>query len=301
MNFRRLAPFAVLGAAAVLVLAGCGATDAGADDTGIHIVASTNVYAQIAEEIGGDDVDVTALVASAAQDPHSFEPSARDQLAVNRADLVIENGAGYDVFIDALRDASSADAPIITAAHLSSAWSGELEGFNEHVWYDPTTMAALAEAIADELSELDPDNADAYAANAAAFVEGTDALTAALDEIAASHAGAGIFATEPVSGYLLDAAELDNLTPEAFSEAVEEGQDVPPATLLEALELLRGGTVDVLVANAQTGGAETTQVIAEAKAQSIPVLEFTETLPDGKTYLQWMRQNIADLAEALES
>ncbi len=99
--------------------------------------------------------------------------------------------------------------------------------------------------------------------------------------------------------YLLDAAGLVDATPSAFSSAVEAGQDVPPAALLDAQALLRSGAVRVVIANAQTGGAETTQVIAAAKAQSIPVLEFAETLPSGDTYLTWMRQNIADLAKAV--
>ena len=108
-----------------------------------------------------------------------------------------------------------------------------------------------------------------------------------------------MFVTEPVPVYLVIAAGLENVTPDAFSEAVEEGQDVPPATLLEALNLLESGDVRVVIANAQTGGAETTQVIDAAKSAAIPVLEFTETLPSGQTYLSWMTDNIAQLEEAL--
>ena len=79
----RLASLAALAAASVLVLAGCAGTDAAATDDGrIVVVASTNVYGQIAEEIGGDLVDVTSIVSSTAQDPHAFEPSAQDQLTL---------------------------------------------------------------------------------------------------------------------------------------------------------------------------------------------------------------------------
>lgn len=322
MTSRRILPVLALAAASAVVLAGCASTDAGADDGRISIVASTNVYGQIAQEVGGDLVDVSAIVSSAAQDPHSFEASARDQLSVNRADLIIENGAGYDAFMDALIESSAADAPVITAAELSPEWPADdhgddtehddhadddhghddhdhIEGFNEHVWYDPATMGALATEIAHELGELDPDNAAAFEANAATFQSGIDGLAAALAEVEASAGGAGVFVTEPAPVYLLLAAGLTDLTPPAFSESVEQGQDVPPATLLAALDLLRSGDVDVLIANAQTGGAETTQVIDEAETQKIPVLEFTETLPDGETYLQWMQQNIDALTTAL--
>ena len=325
-----------LAAASVLVLAGCAATPAGDDATGgddaITVVASTNVYGQIAEEVGGDLVEVTSIVSNAAQDPHSFEPSARDQLSVSKADLVIENGGGYDAFIDALIDSSGTEAPVVTAVEYSHDWpengghesEGEdaedaedaehaedhahdhgdhehVEGFNEHVWYDPHTVAHVAEAIAVELGELSPENAETFTANAEAFVAEVEALEASLDEIASSHGGEQAFVTEPVPVYLLEAAGLENATPEAFSEAVEEGQDVAPATLLESLGLVRDGAVNVVITNAQTGGAETQEIVDEAEGRGIPVIAFSETLPEGETYISWMQANIEALSTALQA
>ncbi len=109
-----------------------------------------------------------------------------------------------------------------------------------------------------------------------------------------------VFVTEPVPLYLVTSAGLVNATPDAFSEAVEEGQDVSPSALLDSLDLLRSGEVSVVIVNSQTGGAETTEVISEADAEGIPVIEFSETLPDGQTYLSWMTANIEALAGALE-
>ncbi len=326
MTTRRLSTLLALGAASALTLTACAgtggtpATSSPAEAT-IGVVASTNVYGQIVEEIGGDAVTVTSIITSSAQDPHEFEPTAQDQLTVSEADLIIENGGGYDGFMDAMIEASGTTAPVITAATFNHDYPAEgevgeeghdhadedghdhahIEGFNEHVWYDPHTMEHLAEAIAEELSTLDPDNADLFETNAAAFIDQIAGLEASLDEISAAHAGTGVFVTEPVPVYLIVAAGLENLTPEAFSEAVEEGQDVPPATLLEALGIVEDGSVKVVIANAQTGGAETTQVIDAATAQSIPVLEFTETLPEGQTYISWMQQNIAELADAFDA
>lgn len=333
---RRLLPIVALSAASALALAGCaGANTPESSANGkIQVVASTDVYGQIAEEIGGDAIEVTSIITSASQDPHSFEATAQDQLVVSRADLIIENGGGYDSFMDSLIEASDAQGHVITAAEYSHDWPGgehgddhgdehaedehaedehaedehadgehaghdHIEGFNEHVWYDPHTIEHVAEAIADELSELDAANSATFAANLAAFVEQIEGLESSLGEIEASDAGAGIFVTEPVPVYLTTAAGLENLTPEAFSEAVEEGQDVPPATLLQSLDLIDSGSVRILIANSQTGGAETTQVIEAADAKGIPVLEFSETLPEGQTYISWMQQNIEALAGAL--
>jgi zinc/manganese transport system substrate-binding protein len=331
----------VLLAASALALAGCAGTASSADtgDGRVRVVASTNVYGQIAEAIGGDAVEVTSIVTSASQDPHSFEPSAQDQLAVSRADLIVENGGGYDGFIDALIESSGIEAAVLTAAEYSHDWPenagheeesdgaaqteepgaghaedehaeeehaghdhdehAHVEGFNEHVWYDPHTMVHFAEAIADELSHLAPDDAEAITANLEEFSSGIAELENVLAVIAATDAGAKVFVTEPVPLYLATAAELENVAPEAFTEAVEEGQDVPPATLLEARDLLAAGDVRVVIVNAQTGGAETEEVLREAESAGIPVVEFAETLPEGQTYLSWMDENVAALADAL--
>ena len=318
-----------LAAASTLVLAGCASTAPEAEGDGrIQVVASTNVYGQIAEEVGGDLVDVTSIVTNASQDPHSFEPSARDQLAVSKADLLIENGGGYDSFLDALIESSGTEAPVVTAVEHSHAWedaTGEvhdesdgdateaahddehehdhdhIEGFNEHVWYDPHTVAHVAEAIAEELGELSPDDAATFTANAEAFAGEIDGLEASLDEIAAAHEGEQVFVTEPVPVYLIEAAGLVNATPEAFSEAVEEGQDVPPATLLESQQLIRSGDVRLVITNAQTGGAETQAVVDEADRLGIPVIAFSETLPEGETYISWMQANIDAISTALQA
>lgn len=324
----RLLALPVVLAAGALALSGCaqGEVDAGDGDGTITVVASTSVYGSIAEAIGGDHVSVVSIVTSSAQDPHSYEASAQDQLEVSRGDLLVENGGGYDAFMSTLIAGADSEAPVITAAEYAHDWPGDddhsddhaddhddhadddhghddhdhIEGFNEHVWYDPHTMEHLAESIAEELSALDPDNAATFSANAETFSEGIHELEEALAAIEAEHAGEEVFVTEPVAGYLVQAAGLSDVAPSAFSEAVEEGQDVPPATLLEAQNLLRGGDVTVVIVNAQTGGAETDAVIADAEAQSIPVVEMAETLPDGLTYLEWMTQNVDALAVALD-
>uniref|UniRef100_UPI00292DD3B6 metal ABC transporter solute-binding protein, Zn/Mn family n=1 Tax=Clavibacter michiganensis TaxID=28447 RepID=UPI00292DD3B6 len=164
---------------------------------------------------------------------------------------------------------------------------------------DPHTIEYVAEAIADELTTLLPDDADAISTNLTAFTDGVAGIEDALAEVEASDAGAGVFVTEPVPGYLVAAAGLTVVTPEAFSEAVEEGQDVPPATLLEALDLVASGDVRVVITNAQTGGAETTQVVDDADSRGIPVIQFAETLPEGQTYISWMQSNISALSDAL--
>ncbi|MFT3797772.1 metal ABC transporter solute-binding protein, Zn/Mn family [Microbacterium sp.] len=306
-NLRPALVPAVLTAAALL-LSGCSgsASPSGTSDGGtIAVVASTNVYGQIAETVGGDHVEVTSLIASFSQDPHEFEASASDQLTVKNAQLVIENGGGYDPFVDSLVEAAGTSAPLISAVAFSPQWSGDdptqpVEGFNEHVFYDPQVMVEVADEIATQLGKIDPDAAAEFTANAQAFADDIAAqVTPILDEVAAAHSGEKFFVTEPVPAYLAEAAGLVNVTPDAFSEAVEEGNDVPPATLLEALNLIGSGDVKVVFINAQAAGAETTEVENKAAEVSVPVIKASELLPDGKTYVTWMADMATQLQNAL--
>ena len=275
---------------AVLALSGCAATPA-PDDGRVHVVASTNVYGGIAEAIGGDLVVVSSLIAGPAQDPHSFEASASDQLAISKADIVIENGGGYDSFIDTLLDAASSEASVITAAEVV----GLADGANEHLWYDFDAVQLVAEAIADEFGSLDRSNAADYEQNLEAFTAQLDQLRSSTTDIGAGRTAA---ITEPVPLYLLEAAGFENTTPGEFSEAIEEGTDVPPAVLKEALD-----TIDetaLLAYNSQTASAETEKLRAAAEDAGVPVVEFTETLPDGEDYISWMTANVSAITAALQ-
>ena len=302
---------------AVAGLTGCAATPDDADAR-LQIVASTNVYGDIATQIAGAGADVTSIITSPAQDPHSYEASAQNQLAIADADLVIHNGGGYDEFIDTLLDASgNDDVEVLDAVEISGlapaedgqgeeehadeegADHGHIEGFNEHVWYSFEAMDALALEIAQHLGDLDAANADTYRANYEEFAAGLAALEERAHELHDGFEGTGVAVTEPVPVYLLAELGLDDLTPAEFSEAIEEGTDVPPLALDATLELFATGGVALLAYNEQTAGPETEQVRAAADEAGIPVVSFAETLPDGADYLSWMTDNLEAVAAAL--
>ncbi len=232
---------------------------------------------------------MTSLISSPAQDPHSFEASARDSLAISRADVVIENGGGYDPFVDQLLGDSA--ARVITVV--------EGEGLNEHVWYDLPAMEDFARELAAVLGDLDAANAATYAANAETFAGELEVLVERAHALASNLDGKGAVVTEPVPLYLLEAVGLVNLTPEAFTEAIEEGADVSPMVLQQTLDVIASGDVVLMAYNSQTASAETERVRAAAEAAGIPVVDFTETLPDGEDYLSWMTANLDAIQSAL--
>jgi len=287
-----------LAAATVAALTGCTAGSA-ADNGKIRVVASTNVYGDIASTIAGNAVEVTALMSDPAQDPHSFEASAQSQLAVSKADILIENGGGYDDFMDTLRTGSkNTKATVLNVVDLSGkkATGGEL---NEHVWYDFPTVQKLTTALTDALSKADPAQKATFAKNAKAFSGKLAALQTREAELKAKYAGECIAVTEPVPLYMLESSGLVNKTPEKFSAAIEAGTDVSPLVLQQTLALFSGHQVKLLAYNEQTSGPETERVMAAAKAAGIPVVPVTETLPKGKDYVGWMNANLDAVGAAL--
>ncbi|HYN71898.1 MAG TPA: zinc ABC transporter substrate-binding protein [Nakamurella sp.] len=190
-----------------------------------------------------------------------------------------------------------------TPATPASATTGSAahdEPFNEHVWYDLPTVDAVAQRVADELSDLRPEQAGDFQANADAFADGITGLTTKVQAIKAAHDGTGIAVTEPVPLYLTEAAGLVDKTPERFSQAIEEGTDVPPTVLKDTLALFTGGQVAALVYNSQTASPETETVLNAAKQADIAVVPVAETLPENKDYLSWMGETITALATALD-
>lgn len=302
---RRLLILPAVALASALALTGCttsGTPDTTASDSGaITVVASTNVYGDIASQIGGDLVSVSSIIDSADKDPHEYEADARTQLSLSKADVVIENGGGYDDFVDTMLSASgNEDAAVLNVADISGYDQNPADGeFNEHLWYDFPTIATLAKDIATEFATLDPDNTATYDANAETFIAQIEDLQAKEAQIKADHGGTGVAITEPVPLYMLEASGLVNKTPEQFSEAVEQGTDVPANVLAEVTDMFGTGSIGVLVYNEQTSGAQTDAVLKAAESNDVPVVSVAEILPEGTDYISWMTSNLDALTAAL--
>jgi zinc/manganese transport system substrate-binding protein len=282
--------------------AATGCAGSGPSDGRVQVVTSTDVYADIVRAVAGTRVDITSFLDDPSQDPHSFEASPRNQLAVSRADVIVENGGGYDDFMDRMRTASGKrGATFINVVHLSGhtvAAGGEL---NEHVWYDFASIDLLVARLVRVLSARRPGEAAGFRSGAARFTHRLRGLAQFEARLRMRYNGTPVAITEPVPDYLLAACGLVNRTPAQFSAGVEQSTDVSASVLSQTLNLFADHAVRVLVYNDQTVGAQTTKVLAAARADSIPTVAVTETLPAGSTYLSWMRANLTALAKALRS
>lgn len=310
-----------LAATVALALAGCAAEPAPTENDRLSVIASTDVYASIARAVVGDRADVASIINDPAQDPHSYEASARDRLALTRADVVISNGGGYDPFIESLLG-DDATMHVIVAVELSGllpddhddhddddhdhddgdddhAGHDHVEGFNEHVWYDLETAQQIAAALAETVAELDPANAAEYREGAREFHSAVDALLHRAHELEHEFGHRHVVLTEPAPQYLIELVGARNVTPESFTSAVEAGFDVSPAALLEVLRLVESGEVDLVAWNEQTSGPEIERVVDAARTAGVPVISVTETLPAGADYVSWMDSNLDAIENAL--
>jgi zinc/manganese transport system substrate-binding protein len=279
-------------AAVAVVAAGCGGGSDAAVDGKISVVASTNVWGSVAAAVGGQDVSVQSLINDPSADPHSYQDKPEDATLLTNARLVVYNGGGYDDFFTKLVKAAGADAKQINAYDVS----GHPEGENEHVWYELTTVRKVADKVATELGAIDPSNKDTYAGNAKDF----DAKLDALATKAAAIPDGKVVSTEPVAHYLLDTAGMTDVTPSEFSEAIEEETDPPVLAVADTTDLITKKQVVALVNNDQTETNVTNQLISAAKANGIPIVDVSETLPPGVTnYVEWMTKEVDSLAGAV--
>ncbi|GLY68538.1 metal ABC transporter solute-binding protein, Zn/Mn family [Amycolatopsis taiwanensis] len=297
MSFRKPSTL-VLACVTVLSLAltACGgANTSGAPGTGkIGVVTSTDVWGSVVSAVGGDQVSVTSIIHDPSADPHSYETTPGDVVATGQAELTLGNGGGYDDFFTKLTE-QAPNARKLVAVDI--AGTGE---DNEHVWYSFTGVNKVADQVAAQLGQLRPEAAQTFTANANAFKEKVDALGTKAAGIGANHPDAKVLMTEPVPQYLVETAKLTDATPEAFSHAIENETDVPPATLAEVNQLISGKQIQVVLNNEQTVTPTTTQVVNEARQAGLPVVGVTETLPAGAAdYLSWMTGQVDALAGAV--
>lgn len=266
----------------------------------IDVVASTDVWGDVAKQVGGDKVDVTSIIDDPDKDPHEYQASGQNQLALSKAEIVVVNGGGYDDFVDEMLSALRTKPVVLNAADVSGYDQHPSDGeFNEHLWYDFRTVDKVAQHLATAYAKARPADRSTFEANAKRFEASVSALQDTEAQLKRQYAGKGVAITEPVPLYMLNAIGLVNKTPEKFSEAIENDTDVAASVLQQTLDLFSSRSVALLAYNDQTSGVQTQKVVDAAKANDIPVVPVAETLPAGKTYLTWMRANLDAIGAAL--
>lgn len=287
----RTAGIAVALAFATLILA----PHARSADGKISVVAAENFYGDIARQIGGDRVAVVSIMNSPDQDPHLFETTPGIVRQIADAQVVINNGADYDTWMEKLLAAApQPNRKVIIAADLIHKKPGD----NPHLWYDPATMPAVAKTIAAALSAADAAHGKDYAARLAAFLGSLKPLNDKIAAIRGKYAGTAVTASEPVFGYMAQALGL-KMRNESFQLSVMNDTEPSARDVASFEQDLKDHKVRAMFYNKQASNKIVQHLVELASIAKIPVVGVTETAPPDLSYQDWMLGELGDAEKAL--
>lgn len=307
-NVRRAAAVAV-SAVALFGLAACGGTGAGSANgtasaggsaqTGeakpIEVVASINQWGSVAKDLGGDLVNVTAIMTNTNVEAHDYEPTSQDVAKFGSAQVAVVNGADYDPW--ASKAASSTNAALVDAAEAG----GVKEGDNPHVWFSAKVRESAADAITKAYIAAEPSQQAKFEELNKAWKEREAALEAKIKDASAALSGQSYAATESVAWYLADDLGMKDATPSGYAQAAANESEPTPADLKQYADALSAGSVKLLVVNTQEANATTDQLTAAAKSGNVPVVDLTEQMPaQYDDLLDWMDALVEQFADALK-
>jgi zinc/manganese transport system substrate-binding protein len=293
----RRAATTVLVAALTLTLAGCGSTSKSARPGQIVAVGAENEYANVIQQIGGRYVSVTAIMSNPNTDPHTFEASPSVAKTVSAARLIVQNGVGYDSFMDNIEAATAnSSRKVIDVQKLLGLPDSTP---NPHLWYSPKTMPAVAAALGKALTQMQPAHAAYFAANVKRFDAALQPWLKAIAQFKANYPGTAVATTEPVGDYMLRAAGTRNLTPFGLQADIMNGVDPAPQNITLQNGLFSGHKVKVFVYNQQVTDTLTQSFKSAAARAGIPVVGVYETMPTGYSYQGWMLAEVKALQRAV--
>jgi zinc/manganese transport system substrate-binding protein len=264
----------------------------------VQVVGAENEYANVIQQIGGKYAQVYAIMSNPATDPHTYEASSSVAQKISAAQLVIQNGVGYDTFMNTIENAApNSKRKVINVQKLLGLPDSTP---NPHLWYKPTTMPVVANAIANDLASLDPAHASYFRANAHTFISSLAAWNQALATFKAKYGRTPVATTEPVADYMLQAAGADNLTPFTFQANIMNGVDPSAQNVALEKSLFTQHKVKAFLYNQQVTSSLTQSFVTLAHQNGIPVVGVYETMPvPGYDYQSWMQTEVQDLQKAV--
>ena len=289
-----------VGVAACSSTPGSGSTGYGSATAANAIVAigAENQYADVIGQVGGKYVAASAIMSNPNTDPHTFEASPQVAREMSSAQLIVQNGVGYDTWAGTMENADpSGSRKVINVQNLLGLPDSTP---NPHLWYKPGTMATVANEVATDLGEIQPGHAAYFKANATAFINSLATWQTAITTFKTKYRGTPVATTEPVADYLLQAAGADNLTPWALQADIMNGTDPSAQDVAAERTLFTGHKVKVFLYNQQVTDSLTESFIQLAHQNGIPVVGVYETMPvPGYDYQSWMLAEVNALTKAV--
>ncbi len=263
----------------------------------LQIVAAENFWGSLILQLVGTHAQVFTIVTDPNADPHEFESTTADAIAIANANYVIVNGAGYDDWALKLISANSnPDQQILNVANLVGAHVGS----NPHFWYDPTYVNVTIHQMYTDLISLNQSDTAYFTQQYANLNASLAPYNQQINNIKRQFAGTEVAATESVFVYLANATGLNLVSPSAFMQAVSEGNDPPAQSIVQFQQQLQSGNVKVLVYNSQTVTPITGEMESIATQNNITLVPITETVaPPNTPFQDWMNSELTSIQNAL--
>jgi zinc/manganese transport system substrate-binding protein len=292
--------FLILAALAAALLVGCGGSSSSATSSSgkLNVVAAEDFWGSIAQQLGGDQVEVTNIITNPAADPHDYEPTAEDARTMAGAQMGIVNGIGYDPWASKLLAANpSSGRTVLTVGDLL----GLKEGDNPHQWYSPASVQKVIEQITTDYKQADPGHAAYFDAQQHRFeTVGFARYHGLISQIRSRYAGTPVGASESIFAALAPSLGLKLLTPTGFLDAISEGIDPTPADKATTDSQIADRQIKVWVYNSQNATPDVQRLNDAAKGAGIPIATVTETMtPEGASFQAWQSRELEGLAAAL--
>lgn len=294
----RIARIAIAALASVGMLASvaaCGSGQSTSEKNGtIEVAASVNQWGTVAKALGGDNVNVTSIINSTNADAHDYEPTTSDIAKLQKAQVIIVNGAGYDAW--AVKAAQTANAIIVNAAEIGGVNDGE----NPHVWFSADVRKAVAQAITEAYEQADAAKKNDFDKMNDQWAAEENNVESKIAEVKQKTDGLAYAATESVASYLAEDMGLADATPSGYARATANESEPTPTDIKQFTDALKAGEIKLLVVNTQEESELTGKITDAAKSVEVPMVELTEQMPEQYDSLTaWMEGLVDAFSQAI--
>lgn len=294
----RIARIAIAALASVGMLASvaaCGRGQLTSEKNGtIEVVASVNQWGTVAKTLGGDNVNVTSIINSTNVDAHDYEPTTSDIAKLQKAQVIIVNGAGYDAW--AVKAAQSAKATVVNAAEVG----GVKDGDNPHIWFSADVRKAMAQAITDAYAKADSAKKSDFDKLNDQWMTEEGNVEGKIAEVKQKSDGLAYAATESVASYLAEDMGLADATPSGYAQATANESEPTPTDIKQFTDALKSGEIKLLVVNTQEESELTGKITNAAKSANVPMVNLTEQMPEQYDSLTaWMEGLVDAFSKAI--
>lgn len=294
----RIARIAIAALASVGMLASvaaCGSGQSTSEKNGtIEVAASVNQWGTVAKALGGDNVNVTSIINSTNVDAHDYEPTTSDIAKLQKAQVIIVNGAGYDAW--AVKAAQTANATIVNAAEVGGVNDGE----NPHVWFSADVRKAVAQAITEAYEQADAAKKNDFDKMNDRWTAEENNVESKIAEVKQKTDGLAYAATESVASYLAEDMGLADATPSGYARATANESEPTPTDIKQFTDALKAGEIKLLVVNTQEESELTGKITDAAKSVEVPMVELTEQMPEQYDSLTaWMEGLVDAFSQAI--